>query len=100
MHACRVLRDGGVFISVTFAQPHFRRPLVVAPSYAWGMHVATFGEDFHYFVYSMRKGQCQTVDVPVDAPGAKHASGRVSGVTEHPMHEHMDRDDFLLCMDL
>lgn len=100
MHACRVLGDDGVFISVTFAQPHFRRRFVLAPGYAWGMHVATFGEEFHYFVYTMRKGQRQTVDVPVSSPGATHASRISLGVTEAPMHEHMDREDYLLCMDV
>jgi len=49
--------DGGRFISITFAQPHFRVPLYIAdPVYNWSIDVNTFGTGFHYFYYTMTRG--------------------------------------------
>ncbi|BDA44495.1 EEF1A lysine methyltransferase 4 [Coccomyxa sp. Obi] len=95
----RVLSADGVFVSVTFAQPHFRRPFLQAPQYSWGMHVATFGEGFHYFVYAMRKG------TRAETEGAERDAGVAEGIKrvalkESPMHEHMEQDDYLLRMSL
>ena len=28
----RLLKPGGLFVSMTFAQPHFRKPLLAAPA--------------------------------------------------------------------
>ncbi len=98
-HACRVLSSDGVFISVTFAQPHFRRPFLQAPQYSWGMDVATFGEGFHYFVYAMRKGTRAETDAAERDAGAAEGTKRVA-LKESPMHEHMEQDDYLLRMSL
>jgi SAM-dependent methyltransferase len=50
--------NGGRFVSVTFAQPHFRVPLYLLRSnYDWDVSVETFGEGFHYFYYTMTRGQ-------------------------------------------
>ena len=54
---CRVLRPGGCFLSITFAQPHFRKPIYAQEKYDWGIEIQTFGEYFHYFFYLMTKGQ-------------------------------------------
>ncbi|CAN7984806.1 unnamed protein product [Ixodes hexagonus] len=53
----RVLRDGGRFISITFAQPHFRGPLYANPDFGWSLETYEFGEGFHYFYYLMTKGR-------------------------------------------
>ncbi|XP_074859967.1 EEF1A lysine methyltransferase 4 [Carettochelys insculpta] len=53
----RVLRSGGRFISITFAQPHFRKRHYAQPAYSWSVHHSTYGTGFHYFFYVMRKGQ-------------------------------------------
>lgn len=90
----RVLARDGVFLSVTFAQPHFRRPFLQAPQYDWGMHVATFGEGFHYFVYAMRKGS--RVDAAAAEGDVKGGVG--AALKESPLHDHMERDDYLLRM--
>lgn len=63
----RVLRPGGCFISITFAQPHFRKPHYAQEAFGWSLRHATCGDTgdtgaFHYFLYVMRKGQ------PLDAP--------------------------------
>ena len=96
-----MLKASGVFLSITFAQPHFRRPFLLAERYAWGMEVASFGEGFHYFVYSMRKGARKATDAPShfaqqepeEALEGKQSTGQA---TESSMHEHMDSADYLL----
>ncbi|KAF2542925.1 hypothetical protein F2Q68_00028888 [Brassica cretica] len=51
----RVLKPDGIFISITFGQPHFRRPLFMDPKFNWSMEYNTFGDGFHYFFYILRK---------------------------------------------
>ncbi|KAF8112297.1 hypothetical protein N665_0065s0074 [Sinapis alba] len=53
----RVLKPDGIFISITFGQPHFRRPLFMDPKFNWSMEYNTFGDGFHYFFYILRKGK-------------------------------------------
>ncbi|KAG5526566.1 hypothetical protein RHGRI_032747 [Rhododendron griersonianum] len=53
----RVLKPDGIFISITFGQPHFRRPLFTAPEFTWSVEWNTFGDGFHYFFYILRKGR-------------------------------------------
>ncbi|TYK06704.1 methyltransferase-like protein 13 isoform X2 [Cucumis melo var. makuwa] len=53
----RVLKKDGIFVSVTFGQPHFRRPLFSAPEFTWSFECSTFGDGFHYFLYTLRKGR-------------------------------------------
>uniref|UniRef100_A0A8C8VGF4 EEF1A lysine methyltransferase 4 n=1 Tax=Pelusios castaneus TaxID=367368 RepID=A0A8C8VGF4_9SAUR len=53
----RVLRPGGRFISITFAQPHFRKRHYAQPAYGWSLCHTTYGTGFHYFLYVMCKGQ-------------------------------------------
>ncbi|KAI3769810.1 hypothetical protein L6452_00923 [Arctium lappa] len=62
----RVLKPHGIFISIAFGQPHFRRPLFSAPEFTWSVEYATFGDGFHYFFYILRKGQkSSSVDADV-----------------------------------
>lgn len=53
----RVLRPSGRFISMTFAQPHFRGPLYVNEALNWSLEVFNFGTSFHYFYYLLTKGE-------------------------------------------
>lgn len=53
----RVLKPDGVFISISFGQPHFRRPFFDAPEFTWSLEWNTFGDGFHYFVYVLKKGK-------------------------------------------
>ncbi|XP_072035451.1 EEF1A lysine methyltransferase 4-like [Amphiura filiformis] len=53
----RVLSPEGIFISFTFAQPYFRKPLYARSKFNWSVNHRTFGETFHYFLYIMQKGQ-------------------------------------------
>ncbi|KAK9691137.1 hypothetical protein RND81_09G178200 [Saponaria officinalis] len=52
----RVLKPDGIFISISFGQPHFRRPIFEAPDFTWSMKWNTFGDGFHYFFYTLKKG--------------------------------------------
>ncbi|KAL2477195.1 S-adenosyl-L-methionine-dependent methyltransferase superfamily protein [Forsythia ovata] len=68
----RVLKPHGIFLSITFGQPHFRRPFFNAPEFTWSIEWRTFGDGFHYFFYILKKGQrsldnsgyAEKVDVP------------------------------------
>ncbi|KAG9278300.1 EEF1A lysine methyltransferase 4 [Astyanax mexicanus] len=53
----RVLKPGGRFISVTFAQPHFRKRLYARTEYDWSINHHHYGEAFHYFLYVLTKGE-------------------------------------------
>jgi hypothetical protein len=48
-----VLRPGGVFIYLTFGQPHFRRRYLTRPDTT--LEICQLGEAFHYYLYVMRK---------------------------------------------
>jgi hypothetical protein len=52
-----VLSNCGRFISITFAQPHFRKRLYAREQYSWSIRTETFGDGFHFFFYVMTKGE-------------------------------------------
>jgi len=57
-HVFRVLKNGGVFVSISFTQPHFRLPYYIDDFlYDWSVRVHRIGSDFHHFVYVMVKGR-------------------------------------------
>ncbi|XP_021732119.1 methyltransferase-like protein 13 [Chenopodium quinoa] len=55
----RVLKPNGIYISISFGQSHFRRPLFEAPDFTWSMKWSTFGDGFHYFFYTLKKNSRQ-----------------------------------------
>jgi SAM-dependent methyltransferase len=46
----RVLKHGGLYLMISFGQPHFRKPLLSTPG--WSIEVIEFGM---YFIYVMKK---------------------------------------------
>jgi len=50
----RVLKPDGIFIYLTFAQPHFRRKVLYRSGYS--LEVQEIGEGFSYFLYTLRRG--------------------------------------------
>jgi len=48
----RVLRKGGLFIYLTFGQPHFRRRFLTRPGTT--LEIQELGDAFHYYLYIMR----------------------------------------------
>lgn len=93
--AHRVLRKGGVFLSVTFAQPHFRMPYLTLPQLTWSAEVTSFGGEgaLEYYVFRCVKGARTSREV-VPLFGTAQSRQRTSE-EESPMHDHMDDDDFL-----
>ncbi|UYV81966.1 ECE2 [Cordylochernes scorpioides] len=52
----RVLKpNGGKFISITFAQPHFRLPLYTDSEYGWSAMKEEFGDSWSYFFFVMTR---------------------------------------------
>ncbi|KAI0769193.1 S-adenosyl-L-methionine-dependent methyltransferase [Irpex lacteus] len=49
----RLLRPGGVFIYLTFGQPHFRRRYLTREGTT--LEIRQLGEAFHYYLYILRK---------------------------------------------
>lgn len=93
--AHRVLAPRAKLISITFAQPHFRRRFFLAPQYTWSMSHESFGETFHYFVYTLQKG-CRSKADTLDKPHTPPPEG-----CQEPMtHSHMDEESYLMAMDL
>ncbi|XP_062844033.1 EEF1A lysine methyltransferase 4 isoform X2 [Trichomycterus rosablanca] len=53
----RVLKPGGRFVSLTFAQPHFRKRLYACTEYDWSINHYHYGDGFHYYFYVLTKGE-------------------------------------------
>ncbi|OHT10721.1 endothelin-converting enzyme 2-like protein [Tritrichomonas foetus] len=55
----RVLKPGGVFVQITFGQPHFRKRLFERDIYNWTVDVITIEpkKSFHFFMYICKKNQ-------------------------------------------
>ena len=53
----RVLRSGGVFVQISFGQPHFRRRLFERDIFDWTVEVETIEpkKSFHFFMYVCKK---------------------------------------------
>jgi len=49
----RVLKKGGLFIYLTFGQPHFRRRFLTRPGTT--LEIKELGDAFHYYLYIMRR---------------------------------------------
>jgi len=53
----RLLKPGGIFMSITFAQPHFRVPLLIEPGLNWSVCVDKVeGSGLHSFLMVMKDG--------------------------------------------
>ncbi|KAF8347789.1 S-adenosyl-L-methionine-dependent methyltransferase [Amanita rubescens] len=50
--AIRVLRKDGVFIYLSFGQPHFRKRYLTRPGTT--LEIKQLGEEFHYYLYIVR----------------------------------------------
>ncbi|KAI9282622.1 S-adenosyl-L-methionine-dependent methyltransferase [Sporodiniella umbellata] len=54
----RVLKVQGIFLYITFGQPHFRKRHLQRD--CWTIDIKTMGEAFHYFFYTMLKNKSIT----------------------------------------
>ena len=57
LQVSQILKKNGHFVSITFSQPHFRKPFLAKSQYNWSIFVHTFGDSFHFFFYVMEKGK-------------------------------------------
>ncbi|XP_013879730.1 endothelin-converting enzyme 2 [Austrofundulus limnaeus] len=53
----RCLKPGGRFVSITFAQPFFRKRLYARSGYGWSIQQHSYGEGLEYFLFVMTKGE-------------------------------------------
>lgn len=55
----RILKPGGVFIQISFGQPHFRRRIFQRDRFNWTVNVETLPpkKTFHFFAYVCRKNE-------------------------------------------
>jgi SAM-dependent methyltransferase len=53
----RVLNGGGIFLQISFGQPHFRRRLFEREEFHWDVQVHTLNptHSFHFFMYECQK---------------------------------------------
>ncbi|KAG8368282.1 hypothetical protein BUALT_Bualt15G0029000 [Buddleja alternifolia] len=83
----RVLKPDGIFISITFGQPHFRRRFFSAPTFTWSVECRTFGDGFHYFFYILKKGERSSDNIEltenIDVPSI------------NLFHDELDNEDYL-----
>ncbi|CAL1714250.1 unnamed protein product [Somion occarium] len=49
----RVIRNGGIFLYLTFGQPHFRKRYLTRPGTT--LEIRQLGEAFHYYLYIVRR---------------------------------------------
>ncbi|MCO5574593.1 hypothetical protein L7F22_028381 [Adiantum nelumboides] len=82
----RVLSPDGIFISISFSQPHFRRLVLEGDKYSWSMNWATFGDAFHYFFYTLKKGTFEK----------RSESSSTRSPPLDLVQEHMNQENYLL----
>lgn len=88
----RVLKSGGRFVSVTFAQPHFRKRLYARAKYDWSIKHYHYGSSFHYFLYVLTKGEELS---PEDAALEKRLLQETEASPTDVKFQEVDSEDFL-----
>lgn len=98
-HTCRVLTSGGMFLSITFAQPHFRRPLLLAPELSWNMQHTAFNQDggMHHHFYALQKGARTDADIPTQLADYSPEDHALEGGI---VQTHVDCEDFMSFIDV
>nr|XP_020451590.1 endothelin-converting enzyme 2-like [Monopterus albus] len=94
----RCLKPGGRFVSITFAQPFFRKRLYARTEYNWSVKHHTYGEGFQYFVYVMTKGEeLSPEDAALEKKLLKDTKAPLTGIATA---QNEDKEDFLSNIDL
>ena len=92
----RVLTPRGALLSITFAAPHLRRPLLQRGAFTWRCAHDTFGDEWAYYFYTLRKGRKQPHEADADEAAAAAALRPVLPPGECMTQEHMDDESFLM----
>ncbi|XP_045549578.1 endothelin converting enzyme 2a isoform X1 [Salmo salar] len=93
----RVLKPGGRFLSVTFAQPHFRKRLYARHDYCWSVRTHSYGDGFQYFLYVLTKGEELS---PEDAGLERRLLEETQDPPNEVRTQEADTEAFLDCIDL
>ncbi|XP_055766792.1 EEF1A lysine methyltransferase 4 [Salvelinus fontinalis] len=93
----RVLKPGGRFLSVTFAQPHFRKRLYARHDYCWSVRTRSYGDGFQYFLYVLTKGEELS---PEDAALERRLLEEAQDPPNEVRTQEADTEAFLYCIDL
>ena len=92
------MKPGGLFISITFAQPFFRKRLYARTEYNWSVNHHSYGEGFEYFVYVMTKGEkLSPEDAALEKKLLEDTKSSPASVTAR---QSEDNEDFLSNIDL
>ena len=102
--AHRVLSPNGLLISISFAQPHFRRLLFDAKGYSWIVRDVPYTTElaadvegiWQYFAYFARKGE-RPSQLRYERPDLNQdlTEEEKRGCKEELEHEYLDSEDFL-----
>ncbi|XP_033838572.1 EEF1A lysine methyltransferase 4 [Periophthalmus magnuspinnatus] len=96
----RCLKPGGRFISITFANPFFRKRLYARSVYNWSIQNYSYGDGFEYFMYVLTKGE------PLSAEDVALERKLMEDQAPHPprsrekVPEEDSEEDFLSTIDL
>ncbi|KAF6728492.1 hypothetical protein FQA47_008658 [Oryzias melastigma] len=93
----RCLKPKGRFISITFAQPFFRKRLYARSQYGWSIQHSSYGDGFEYFFYVMTKGESLK---PEDAALEKSFTEDSTATQSVTATENEGKEDFLSNIDL
>ncbi|XP_042185529.1 EEF1A lysine methyltransferase 4 [Oncorhynchus tshawytscha] len=93
----RVLKPGGRFLSVTFAQPHFRKRLYARHDYCWSVRTRSYGDGFQYFLYVLTKGEELS---PEDATLERRLLEEAQDPPNAVRTQEADTESFLYSIDL
>lgn len=94
----RCLKPGGRFISVTFANPFFRKRLYARTEYNWSIEKYSYGGGFEYFVYVMTKGEeLSPEDAALEKKLLEDTKTPLTGVAAT---QKEDEEDYLSNIDL
>ncbi|XP_008813257.3 EEF1A lysine methyltransferase 4 [Phoenix dactylifera] len=84
----KVLKPEGTFVSISFGQPHFRCPLFEAPGFTWSVEWDRFGDEFHYFFYTLKKGRLSSIS-------GRHQSKSSDVPSISLLHEELENEDYI-----
>ncbi|XP_020489774.2 EEF1A lysine methyltransferase 4 [Labrus bergylta] len=94
----RCLKPGGRFVSVTFADPFFRKRLYAKTDYNWSIKKYSYGEGLEYFVYVMTKGEeLSPEDAALEKKLLEESKDQPTRVSTY---QHEDEEDFMSNIDL
>eukprot|EP01025_Chloroclados_australasicus_P000130 TRINITY_DN10066_c0_g1_i5.p2 TRINITY_DN10066_c0_g1~~TRINITY_DN10066_c0_g1_i5.p2 ORF type:complete len:255 (-),score=11.75 TRINITY_DN10066_c0_g1_i5:169-933(-) len=92
-----MLKIGGKFVSITFTDPYFRMKYYQNQRYGWNCVCERFGNDFHYYFYTMVKlNQSLNKQVTLEFQGMQQQVVRKQHQGVSPVHEYMDSEDYIL----